>query len=90
MKRCMVSKHFSTSDPALLVDYNVLVLMTTKRRSGDGVAIKGTNHFALLRIQESIEGLRQWRSQCKIVGGENILYLSDQQYLLWDTASQST
>jgi len=34
--------------------------------------------------------MNQWRSQPKIFGVGNILTLSEQQYLVWDAASQST
>jgi len=32
----------------------------------------------------------QWRSQPKIGGGAKCLILGEQQYFVWDTASQST
>jgi len=34
--------------------------------------------------------LKQWRSQTKILEGPNILTLSEQQCLVWDTAPRST
>jgi len=40
--------------------------------------------------RDSITAIWQWRSQPKIFWGANLLILSEQQYLVWDTASQST
>jgi len=34
--------------------------------------------------------VHEWLSQPKILGGQNLLILSEQQYVVRDTASQST
>jgi len=31
---------------------------------------------------------QQWRNQSKILEGQNLLAFSEQQYFVWDTASQ--
>jgi len=49
-------------------------------------------HFTLVERHSDLEktaNMNRWRNQPKIFLGPNHLALTEQQYFLWDTASQS-